>query len=223
MLNFRLYMLQRITALVMAPLVLGHLGVMIYAVQGGLSAGEILGRTQGSALWFLFYGMFVLAVSIHGAIGLRVIIFECGGVRGRALDILMWAVGLGLFALGARAVWAVSAARGITSRAHPLWLAYVLHRLSGLALALFLPVHFWVLAMAVSNPAQLDGFLALTDMGVVKLAEFGLVFLLAVHMFGGLRVMALEFLPWSASQKTLAAGAAALSFFVAVLFLLKAV
>ena len=112
---------------------------------------------------------------------------------------------------------------GITSRAHPLWLAYILHRLSGLALALFLPVHFWVLAMALTDPARLDGFLALTEAGVVKLAEFALVFLLAVHMFGGLRLMALEWLPWRPAQKTLAASAAAVSFLIAALFFLRAV
>ena len=112
---------------------------------------------------------------------------------------------------------------GITSRAHPLWLAYILHRLSGLALALFLPLHFWVLAMALTDPARLDGFLALTEAGVVKLAEFGLVFLLAVHMFGGLRLMALEWLPWRPAQKTLAASAAAVSFLIAALFFLRAV
>ena len=109
------------------------------------------------------------------------------------------------------------------SRAHPLWIAYILHRLSGVALALFLPVHFWVLAMAVSDPARLDGFLALTEAGVVKLAEFGLVFLLAVHMFGGLRLLALEWLPWPAPHKTLAAGAAAASFLIAALFFIRAI
>jgi fumarate reductase subunit C len=108
MLNLRLYMLQRITALLMAPLVIGHLAVMIYAIQGGLSAEEILGRTQGSYAWFAFYGTFVVAVAIHGAIGLRTIIHEWGGLKGRALDGVMWAIGLGLFALGARAVWAVT-------------------------------------------------------------------------------------------------------------------
>ncbi|MYA88825.1 MAG: succinate dehydrogenase, cytochrome b556 subunit [Boseongicola sp. SB0662_bin_57] len=117
----------------------------------------------------------------------------------------------------------MNAAKGIASRAHPLWLAYVLHRLSGIALAVFLPFHFWVLAMAVTAPARLDAFLAMTGAGVVKLAEFGLVFLLAVHMFGGLRLMALEWLPWRPSQKTLAAGVAAASFLIAALFLLKAV
>ena len=112
---------------------------------------------------------------------------------------------------------------GITSRAHPLWVAYILHRLSGLGLALFLPVHFWVLSLALTAPDRLDGFLSLTENTFVKLAEFGLVFLLAVHMFGGLRLMALEWLPWRPAQKTLAAGAAALSFLIAALFLMEAV
>jgi len=113
MLSLRLYMTQRITALVMAPLVLGHLAVMIYAIQGGLSTAEILGRTQGSALWFLFYGAFVVAVSIHGAIGVRTVLHEWGGLKGVGLDAVMWLIGLGLFVLGARAVWAVTFAKGL--------------------------------------------------------------------------------------------------------------
>ena len=47
MLNLHLYMAQRLTALIMAPLTIGHLAVMIYAVQGGLNVAEILSRTQG--------------------------------------------------------------------------------------------------------------------------------------------------------------------------------
>lgn len=108
MLDIRLYLLQRLTALAMAPLVMVHIAVMIYAIQGGLSAGEILARTQGSTPWFLFYGSFVLAVSIHAAIGLRVVAHEWLGLKGAALAALGWATGLGLFALGARAVWAVT-------------------------------------------------------------------------------------------------------------------
>ena len=108
-------------------------------------------------------------------------------------------------------------------RSHPLWLAYILHRLSGVLLALFLPIHFWVLSMAVTNPQGLDSFPLLTESLAVKLAEFGLVFLLAVHMFGGLRLMALEWLPWTTYQKTLAALASAASFGIATLFLLRAV
>lgn len=110
MLTARLYMLQRLSALVMVPLVLGHIAVMIYAVQGGLSTGEILDRTQGSVWWLLFYGTFVLAVSLHAAIGLRVIVHETLGLKGAGLSVLSWAVGLGLLGMGARAVWAVTMA-----------------------------------------------------------------------------------------------------------------
>ena len=106
--------------------------------------------------------------------------------------------------------------------AHPLGLAYLLHRLSGLGLALFLPAHFYVLSLALTDPDRLDSILHWTELPLVKLAEFGLVFLLAVHMFGGLRLMALEWLPWSAPQKALAAGAAALSFVIACLFFMRA-
>jgi len=108
MLTVRLYMLQRITALLMAPLVLGHLAVMIYAVQGGLSAAEILGRTQGSIAWLLFYGGFVIAVSVHAAIGLRVIVHETLGLKGTLLEVITWAVAAGLLGLGLRAVMAVT-------------------------------------------------------------------------------------------------------------------
>ena len=108
MLSLRLYMIQRISALVMAPFVIGHLFVMIYAVQGGLSAAEILGRTHGSVLWFLFYGGFVVAVALHGAIGLRAILHEWAGLKGTTLEVSMWIIGGLLFALGGRAVWAVT-------------------------------------------------------------------------------------------------------------------
>ena len=105
-------------------------------------------------------------------------------------------------------------------RRHGLWLAFLLHRLSGIALALFLPLHFLVLALALTDPAALDGFLQWSHQPVVRFAEMALVFLLAVHLFGGLRLMALEWLPWSPRQKTLAAAATAVSFFVAIGFLL---
>ncbi len=108
MLDMRLYLVQRITALLMAPFVLIHLGVMIWAVQGGLSATEILGRTQGSVIWLLFYGGFVLAVSAHAAIGLRVVAAEWLGLSASAARGLMWVSGAVLLSLGLRAVLAVT-------------------------------------------------------------------------------------------------------------------
>ena len=109
------------------------------------------------------------------------------------------------------------------ARAHPLWLAYVLHRVSGLGLAVFLPLHFWVLSFALTRPERLDQFLSFAEQPLVKVAEFGLVFLLAVHIFGGLRVMAMEWLPWSAPQKTLAAGAVGIAFLISGVFFLQVV
>lgn len=108
-------------------------------------------------------------------------------------------------------------------RNHTLWAAFLLHRISGVALALFLPLHFWVLSYALNQPEKLNSFLSWTDMGIVKVAEFGLVFLLAAHMFGGLRLLALEFLPWTSGQKTAAAGAVAASTLVAGVFLMRAI
>ncbi len=111
---------------------------------------------------------------------------------------------------------------GRLARSHPLWFAHILHRASGLGLALFLPLHFWVLARLLTDTKQVDGFLKLTDIWAFKFAEFGLVFLLAVHLFGGLRLMALELLPWSSPQKTWAAAALVGSGLVAIVFLVRA-
>ncbi|WP_050525963.1 succinate dehydrogenase [Pseudorhodobacter aquimaris] len=108
MLDIRLYMLQRISALIMAPLTLGHIAVMIYAIQGGLTTAEILGRTQGSVLWFSFYGTFVIAASVHAAIGLRVILSEMVTLPRFALSVFTWGSCLILLFMGARAVSAVT-------------------------------------------------------------------------------------------------------------------
>ncbi|MDX2157515.1 MAG: succinate dehydrogenase [Hyphomicrobiaceae bacterium] len=105
--NVRLYLLQRATALLMVPLILGHLAVIFYATRKGLTAGDILGRTRGSIGWGLYYTAFVLAASVHGAIGLRSVALEWGRLRGRSADLLMWVFGLLLAALGLRAVYAV--------------------------------------------------------------------------------------------------------------------
>lgn len=103
-----LYLAQRTSAAILAPLVLVHLGLVVYATQGGLGAAEILGRTQGSAFWALLYGLFVLAIAVHAPIGLRTIIGETTPWRGRSLDVAMALVALGLLGLGFRAVAAVT-------------------------------------------------------------------------------------------------------------------
>ena len=94
-------------------------------------------------------------------------------------------------------------------RNHASYWAFVVHRISGVALALFLPLHFLALGSALNGAAQLDAFLAWTQQPLVKFAEWGIVLLLAAHLAGGLRLLALEFLPWRDWQKSLAAIAAA--------------
>ena len=114
-----------------------------------------------------------------------------------------------------------AAPRAWAHRGHPLWIAWLIHRLSGLALAVFLPVHFLVLGLALNGAAALDGALRWADNPWVKAAETGLVLLLGLHLFGGLRLLAIEFMPWSPRQKTYAAIAAALACAVAAGFLLS--
>ena len=104
-----LYFLQRMSAKILAPLVLLHLGVILYASHGGLTAGEILERTQGSVGWGIAYGLFVVAAAVHAPIGLRNVLREWTEWRGKGLDIAMLAFGIMLLALGLRAVWAVVA------------------------------------------------------------------------------------------------------------------
>ena len=108
-------------------------------------------------------------------------------------------------------------------RNHATYWAFALHRFSGLALALFLPVHFYVLALAIEGGAAMDEFLAWTEQALVKWAVAGLIFLLAAHLTGGIRLLALEFLPWRDGQKTLVAISGGLSFAAGLLFLVKAV
>lgn len=108
------------------------------------------------------------------------------------------------------------------SRNHPGWWAALGHRLSGVALALFLPAHFLVLGLAIEADGRLDTVLAWTAQPLVKIAEWGLVMLLTLHLGLGLRVLALEFLPWRDSRKLLIALGAGGSIAAGLLFWISA-
>jgi succinate dehydrogenase subunit D len=110
-------------------------------------------------------------------------------------------------------------ARLIKHRDSALWIAAMVHRVSGLALAIFLPFHFLALGLAIAGEARFESFLRWTDQPLVKLAEGGLVFLLAVHLLGGLRVLVIENFAWRDGQKQLATLAAAVSVLIAIGFL----
>jgi succinate dehydrogenase cytochrome b556 subunit len=97
----------------------------------------------------------------------------------------------------------------------------LVHRLSGIALALFLPLHFWALGQALEGEAKLESFLRWSEQPLVKLGEWTIVLLLAVHLTGGVRILMIEFLPWRDWQKTLAAVAAATALAIGLLFALS--
>jgi fumarate reductase subunit C len=103
----RLFALQRLSAMLLAPFVLVHLGLIVYAVRGGLTAAEILSRTQGSWGWIAFYGLFVVSVSVHVPIGLRNILIEWARLGRPAATWVALLFGLVLLAMGLRAVVAV--------------------------------------------------------------------------------------------------------------------
>jgi fumarate reductase subunit C len=100
---------QRISAMVLAICVLVHLAVILYAVRGGLSAAEILGRTRGNWAFAAFYTVFVVASAVHVPVGIANIAREWAGVGERAGVWLGRAVALLVLAMGLRAVVAVVA------------------------------------------------------------------------------------------------------------------
>lgn len=93
------------------------------------------------------------------------------------------------------------------ARSHPSYRAFLMHRLSGLALAIFLPLHFWALGLALHGAASLEGFLRFTDRALFRFAEWGLVVLLALHLAGGVRLLLIEFGGASDLRKDWIAGA----------------
>jgi fumarate reductase subunit C len=102
-----LFLAQRISAIILGPLVLVHLGLILFAVRNGLSGAEILSRTQGSISWSVFYGLFVLSITVHTPIGLRNILQEWTRISQRTINIIALLFALIFLALGLRAVVAI--------------------------------------------------------------------------------------------------------------------
>ena len=111
----------------------------------------------------------------------------------------------------------------LRARNHPAYWAFLVHRVSGLLLTVFLPLHFWALGQALQGEARFDSFLRWTEQPLVKFAETALVLLLAAHMAGGVRLLMLEFLAWRDWQKSLLAAAAGVSLAAGLVFLLNVV
>jgi len=109
------------------------------------------------------------------------------------------------------------------ARSHPAYWAFLVHRVSGLLLTVFLPLHFWALGQALRSAEAFDGFLRWTEYPLVKFAEIGLILVLAAHLTGGVRLLMLEFLAWRDWQKSLLAVAAGASLVAGLAFALNVV
>jgi fumarate reductase subunit D len=110
------------------------------------------------------------------------------------------------------------------NRGHPAFWAFIVHRVSGVMLTLFLPLHFLALSKALAGEGALDAFLAWTQQPWLKASEIAIVFLLAAHLTGGLRLLAIEFVGWQGeAQKTMLAAAGGVAAFCALLFALNLV
>ena len=166
--------------------------------------------------------MFVFAAAIHARIGLRTIAAEWLGWRGGRAEFAMVLVALVARGRGLRAVWRgggrMRAARATirrTGRSSCI-------ALSGVALALFLPVHFWALGTALQGEARArTEFLRWTRAAAGHRGASGASWCCsAAHLAGGLRLLALEFLPWRDWQKTLAALGAAFAIVAGLAFAL---
>lgn len=102
-----LFVLQRLTAAILGPFVLIHLVVILYAVRGGLTAADILARTQGNVWWIGFYSLFVIAVAIHGPIGMRRILMEWFRMSATVVNVVCGLLAVLMLVMGLRAVVAI--------------------------------------------------------------------------------------------------------------------
>ena len=100
----RRWLIQRVSAMVLAVAVIVHLGVIIMATQNGLSAAEIVGRVQGNVGWMVFYIIFVVAAALHAPIGLRTVIREATGMQGRWPGFISGTIGVLMLIMGLQAV-----------------------------------------------------------------------------------------------------------------------
>ncbi len=98
------WLVQRVTAAILAVCVVVHLAVIVIAVQGGVTAAEIVGRVAGSVPWLLFYSVFVIAVALHAPAGLRNILRETTNLGKRQTHWIMALVCGVILVMGFRAV-----------------------------------------------------------------------------------------------------------------------
>lgn len=109
----KLWVWQRASAAALGLCVIVHLILIIIAVQGGLSAGEIISRVSGNVAWLMFYSVFVIAVAVHAPIGVRTILNEMTGLKTSQTYLVMAVLCLVILSMGFRTVIGLYNAGGV--------------------------------------------------------------------------------------------------------------
>ncbi len=80
--------------------------------------------------------------------------------------------------------------------------AWMAHRLSGVALVVYLVLHIWGLR-ALTDRAAYNDLIAKYHAPIFKVGEFLLLAAVAYHAMNGLRIVLMDFLGWHPNQKKL--------------------
>ncbi|ARA93682.1 succinate dehydrogenase, cytochrome b556 subunit [Rhodothermaceae bacterium RA] len=80
--------------------------------------------------------------------------------------------------------------------------AWMAHRLSGIAIVIYLILHVWGLK-ALTDRDAFNALIAGYHAPIFKIGEFLLLAAVAYHAFNGLRIVLIDFLGWSPKQKRL--------------------
>lgn len=85
--------------------------------------------------------------------------------------------------------------RGITYRGREGHYAFILHRVAGLGVLLFLVLHVFDIFLMAFGEDAFNDFLALYTHPLARLMEVALIFGVVYHAFNGLRIIIIDFWP----------------------------
>lgn len=80
--------------------------------------------------------------------------------------------------------------------------AWMLHRLTGVALVGYLVVHVWGLK-AITNPDAYNALITSYHAPIFKVGEFLLLGAVVYHALNGMRIVLIDFMGWSPNQQKL--------------------
>lgn len=79
--------------------------------------------------------------------------------------------------------------------------AWILHRLSGLALVFYITLHIWVINTLTQGPEKFETIMTFLNSPLFKYLEVGLWGIILFHAFNGVRIIIVDFFKGSFAQK----------------------